>query len=340
MKILVVDDFRVDREELVELIESFDDLALDGVEACEDGVSALEIVESETPDIILCDVEMPYMDGFELLKAIRKGYPDIKFVFCSLYNRTEYLKNALDLDSNGYLLKPVDPQELHDCLRRMMESSRSLINVREELSQLREQALADREANRHLFVLSLLYGDLEGGEIARREEELGIGEWEDGVYLAVAEIDDYPERTENLPEEERRLFPIAVRRAFSEVVGELCPEGPSFFVPVASERFCYGMVRERVASEQEFWDFGKKCVQLCRQAGISVTVAIGPGATRPEAMTAAFQRCQYMLRFKYSIGKGRVLSRTSRPMIFSIFIVRLGYGVGYFGLLEYFTPQN
>ena len=313
MKILVVDDFRVDREELVELIESFDDLAIDGVEACEDGVTALEIVESEAPDIILCDVEMPYMDGFALLRAVREGYPDIKFVFCSLYNRTEYLKNALDLDSNGYLLKPVDPQELHDCLHRMMKSSLSLISVREELTRLREQASADREANRHLFVLNLLYGYLERGEIIRREDELELDEWREGIYLAVAEIDDYSQNIESLPEEERRLFPLAVWRSLSGALEELCPKGPAFFVPVASGRICYGVLRGQVENEQAFWSLGTRCVQRCRQAGVSVTVAVGPGVTRPDTMAAAFQQCQYMLRFKYSIGKGRVLLPNDIP---------------------------
>ncbi len=313
MKILVVDDFRVDREELVELIESFGDLAIDGVEACEDGVTALELVESEAPDIILCDVEMPYMDGFALLRAIREEYPDIKFVFCSLYNRTEYLKNALDLDSNGYLLKPVDPQELHDCLRRMMKSSLSLISVREELTRLREQAAADREANRQLFVLSLLYGYLERGEIIHREDELELDEWRGGIYLAVAEIDDYSGSIENLPEEERRLFPLAVWRALSEALEELCPKGPAFFVPVASGRICYGVLRGQVEGEQAFWNLGRRCVQRCRQAGVSVTVAVGPGVTCPDTMAAAFQQCQYMLRFKYSIGKGRVLLPNDIP---------------------------
>ena len=87
MKILVVEDFAIDREELLEMLASFQDLPIEEVKACENGRLALAAADSFLPDVVLCDVEMPYMDGFDLLRAMREKHPDVKFVFCSLYNR-------------------------------------------------------------------------------------------------------------------------------------------------------------------------------------------------------------------------------------------------------------
>ena len=127
MKILVVEDFAIDREEVVSILQSFRDLSIEEIRTCENGMTALEMTDTFVPDVILCDVEMPYMDGFTLLREVRAQYPDMRFVFCSLYNRVEYFKNALDLDSNGYLLKPLDPMQLHDCLQRFSQQGQKLL---------------------------------------------------------------------------------------------------------------------------------------------------------------------------------------------------------------------
>ena len=307
MKILIVEDFRIDQEEIVEMLHSFTDLPIEEIRTCEDGMEALDLLESFFPDVILCDVEMPYMDGFELLKTVRRRYQGIRFVFCSLYNRMEYLKNALDLDSNGYLLKPLNAEDLHQCLKRFLEQNQALMNEREELSQLREQVEKNRESLRELFVINLLHGCLDPEEIQEKQTELEIEDWFPGVRFAVVEVDDYFERAEQYRKEKRQQY--FYFKVWQTVYGFLqteVPAKPLFFVQVENARFCCGFRRTDI-SAQEFLELAQRTIQKCKEFSFSATIAVEPEVEKIDELTKAFDQCTYMLRFKYSTGKGSVL---------------------------------
>ena len=307
MKILVVEDFAIDREELLEMLSSFQDLPIEEVKACENGRLALAAADSFLPDVVLCDVEMPYMDGFDLLRAMREKHPDVKFVFCSLYNRLEYYKSALDLDSNGYLLKPLDSAQLHDCLLRFFEQSQVLSSEREELSQLREQVEKNRDSLRELFIINLLHGCLSPAEIEEKQSELEMEGWFTGIRFAVIEVDDFFDHAEQYRRQKRQqLYYFKLWQTIDRILHgseEICP---LFFVKVENARFCCGFRRESIP-EPLFLDNAQRLIQRCKAMGISVTVALEPNVESVEGLTRAFEQCSYMLRFKYSMGKGIVL---------------------------------
>ena len=117
--ILVIDDFFVDRENIIEQISSFKELEVEVIGSCENGYQALDFISKNEPDIIISDIEMPGMNGFELARIIRKDYPNIKIIFCTLYNQFEYAKKALYVDGYGYILKPIDVEELKECIIRV-----------------------------------------------------------------------------------------------------------------------------------------------------------------------------------------------------------------------------
>ena len=307
MKILVVEDFAIDREEVVSILQSFRDLSIEEIRTCENGMTALEMTDTFVPDVILCDVEMPYMDGFTLLREVRAQYPDMRFVFCSLYNRVEYFKNALDLDSNGYLLKPLDPMQLHDCLQRFSQQGQLLSSQREELSQLREQVEKNRESLRELFLINLLHGCLSREEMEEKQSELEMEGWFSGVRFAVIEVDDFFDRPEQLPKEKRQqLYYFKLWQTISKILHEEGEVQPLFLVKVENARFCCGFRRDDI-EEQLFLDKVQRLIQRCKQLSVSLTVAVEPNVKAIGDLTRAFEQCSYMLRFKYSMGKGIIL---------------------------------
>ena len=307
MKILVVEDFAIDREEVVSILQSFRDLSIEEIRTCEHGMTALEMTDTFVPDVILCDVEMPYMDGFTLLREVRAQYPDMRFVFCSLYNRVEYFKNALDLDSNGYLLKPLDPMQLHDCLQRFSQQGQLLSSQREELSQLREQVEKNRESLRELFLINLLHGCLSREEMEEKQSELEMEGWFSGVRFAVIEVDDFFDRAEHYRKEKRQqLYYFKLWQTISKILHEEGEVQPLFLVKVENARFCCGFRRDDI-EEQLFLDKVQRLIQRCKQLSVSLTVAVEPNVKAIGDLTRAFEQCSYMLRFKYSMGKGIIL---------------------------------
>ena len=76
------------------------------------GLKALELSKTLDIDIILTDVKMPKMNGLELIHALKEAKPHIKFIILSGYNDFDYVKEALQLGIENYLLKPINEEEL------------------------------------------------------------------------------------------------------------------------------------------------------------------------------------------------------------------------------------
>ena len=87
----------------------------------ERGVQGQETEESALPDVVLTDVKMPVMDGLAFSKILHDKYPDMQIVFLSGYNDFEYVKSALAVEACGYILKPLDPEELKGTMEKVRE---------------------------------------------------------------------------------------------------------------------------------------------------------------------------------------------------------------------------
>lgn len=96
------------------------------------GVEALSLISAAKPDVVLTDIRMPDMDGIALVEKLRERGSPVLPVIISGYQEFEYAKQAIRLGVEEYLLKPVNPEELSDCLEkcaRRLKSRRSRDNV-------------------------------------------------------------------------------------------------------------------------------------------------------------------------------------------------------------------
>ena len=109
-KVLVVDDERPNRLYLKKLLSSYGCEVFEAV----DGPSALELLRHERPDLILADVVMPGMDGFELCGAVKKlaSTRDVPVIMVTAKGQIEDLKKGFDLGAMDYIRKPFDAREL------------------------------------------------------------------------------------------------------------------------------------------------------------------------------------------------------------------------------------
>ena len=86
------------------------------------GIESLRIAEERKPDVILLDIMMPVMDGYEVLARLRSNdtTKDIKVVMVSALGGKIDIKNAMDLGADGYITKPVVVQKLYDLLDKFI----------------------------------------------------------------------------------------------------------------------------------------------------------------------------------------------------------------------------
>jgi DNA-binding NarL/FixJ family response regulator len=121
IKVLIVDDNEVVREGLKSILDPQGDIAVVG-EAV-DGLDAVAKAEKLLPDVILMDAHMPGMDGTEATRHIKKGMPDVKVLFLTVYG--DYVGSALEAGASWYLTKDCRRQDLLEAIRVLARSGRT-----------------------------------------------------------------------------------------------------------------------------------------------------------------------------------------------------------------------
>jgi DNA-binding NarL/FixJ family response regulator len=107
-RVLLADDHRMMAEGLKALLP--DEFELVGI--VEDGRAMIEAAERLRPDVIVADVAMPNLNGFEALARLRKSHPNIKVVFLTMHQNAAYARRALDGGASGFVVKHSAPEEL------------------------------------------------------------------------------------------------------------------------------------------------------------------------------------------------------------------------------------
>lgn len=137
MRVLVVDDEPLARESLQRILREEDDIEIVGEAG--DGVTALEQISQQQPDAVFLDIEMPGLNGFEVLDNLPK--PPL-VVFATAYD--EFAIRAFEANAVDYLLKPIRPERVSKAITRLRdvksrESPDDLSNLKKLLGELRPQ---------------------------------------------------------------------------------------------------------------------------------------------------------------------------------------------------------
>lgn len=120
MKVLVADDESIVREGFTYYI-SWNDFDCELVACSENGETALEAFKRTKPDIVITDIQMPKMNGFELAQEIQRLDPSVTVIFLSAYSEFEYAQTALKLGIFDYILKPLDISVFKATMERAVE---------------------------------------------------------------------------------------------------------------------------------------------------------------------------------------------------------------------------
>ena len=120
IRVLAADDEYWSRENLRNLLP-WQEYGMEFLEPACDGEEVLERMEEERPDILLTDINMPFMDGLELLARMQKEYPDVITVAVSGYDDFEKVKGTFLSGGIDYLLKPVGREDLEQVIHKVTD---------------------------------------------------------------------------------------------------------------------------------------------------------------------------------------------------------------------------
>ena len=125
VRIVIVDDNVFLQKAVAEKLSFFEDLTLKFTAL--NGVDLLDkLAKNKNIDLILMDIEMPECNGIEATKLVKDKYPQIKIIMLTVFDNDENIFNAIKAGADGYLLKEVNPKELHQGIHETMNGGAAM----------------------------------------------------------------------------------------------------------------------------------------------------------------------------------------------------------------------
>lgn len=174
VNIMITDDHSMIREGLRQLLELEGEFKV-VAEAC-DGIDCLEKLEAVTPDVLLLDINMPRMNGLEVLQKMKEKKMKIKVLVLTVHNEVEYLLKAVEIGVSGYLLKDSELAELKKAILAVKDGENyiqpSLIPVLNSkiIDKNKDTLKIESLTKRELDVLKFISYGMYNKEVAERLE--------------------------------------------------------------------------------------------------------------------------------------------------------------------------
>lgn len=119
VRVLIVDDNDFEREGIEFVLKQVDHAF--SIESVEDGAASLKKLQQKPFDLLITDIKMPILDGIELIYRIRDFDQAIKIIVISGFQDFEYARKLLNMGVSDYLLKPVNPVQLIDAIKKAVQ---------------------------------------------------------------------------------------------------------------------------------------------------------------------------------------------------------------------------
>lgn len=299
LKVFLVEDEFVIREGIKNNI----DWETHGYEFCGeagDGELAYPMIQRLRPDIVITDIRMPFMDGLELSRLIRRELPDIEIIILSGYQEFEYAKEAIKLGVAQYLSKPINGEEL---LAELEELS-AKIEEKRRATQIRERYLKEMEENtlreRKKLFQSLVVGDNTAAELLESAERLGIdlsAPWYNIILFKTQSLrhaqDEYSGSLIRIEEELRSLEDGTTVVSFDRNL-----EGKAFLLKAESEE-------QLQLQQQEYIEKIKDIME--KYEHVRYFGGIGRPVNRLRELPASFEQASHAFAHRYLVQDSRIL---------------------------------
>lgn len=167
--IIIADDHKMVREGIIQLLELDGDIKV--IAEASDGIECLNKIDELNPEVLLLDINMPKMNGLEVLQEIKTSKRDIKVLILTIHNEIEYLLKAVSIGVDGYVLKDSDSSILKSAIFTVYNGETYIQPsltplLKENALRFESNQQAELLTKREIEVLELLAEGLFNKEIA------------------------------------------------------------------------------------------------------------------------------------------------------------------------------
>ena len=288
--VLIVDDEYLIRSLVRNSIE-WESLGFQIVGEAEDGESALKMVENLRPLLMIVDINIPFMNGIDLAKAVRLKFPQIKIIILTGYEDFHSARSAIQAGVLDYILKPISPEEFGKTVVAardtiLLEERNRLLSIQ---NQVRPQL--DTQSLRERFLLTLLTGkhDDRQEEIRDRWELFRIVLQPEHFVVAVI----IPQDSVSLAD----LVPLSEEELLTDESGRI--------IVIANEDR-----RTTRLKDKKYYEAVESVLKQINRRGISATAGISKVTAAISDLSGAYRQAREACAGCYHEGMNRILFYT------------------------------
>ncbi|OBZ13682.1 response regulator [Bacillus sp. FJAT-26390] len=304
-KMIIVDD----EDEVREGVERLTDWKRCGFELVGDfsnGRDALEAVERLRPDVVITDINMPYMDGMELAAHLSALYRELKVVILTGYEDFEYAKQAIKLKVKDYLLKPINLQEFTDFLLKMKRELDDEQSRMEDMSALKQRLNESFPLLRERFLEKLVTVPMTEHDIVQKLDYFHLS-IEGPAYLAMLlDLEDADTPPVAAAYGDRELLRFAMLNIAQEII-EKEHGGIVFQTNHDKCVALLGGAAEKIAVDaQRLAAHASEAVR--KYLKLDVSIGIGSFCQTRRELRISYQEAYSALDYRFLLGIGSIIS--------------------------------
>ncbi len=299
--LLLVEDEEAIRQKLVYNV-SWAEHGFDPVLSAGNGVEALKLIEQNPVDIMVTDIQMPKMNGIDLIREIQTRNHPMKIIIISGFAEFEYAQEAIKFNVSDYLLKPFASRKLLDIALRLKEKLEQECAEKSELYGLREQLRQNMDTLREKFFTDLINGNLAGTDINAKMSFLGLTELAslDGQVIVI-EIPESQLRTAS--EEEKYLINLQFKQQLIRLL-----EGGIYRHRIINHQRNQMVVIFFAPDPNLAMRLEEYLVQLKMLLNQSLILGVGNRYRSLQDFSVSYQEACVAIQYSYLYGNDRVYS--------------------------------
>ena len=343
--LLADDDFLV--RSYLKMLTSWEKAGFEITADVRDGEEALEVLDREKIDLVVTDIAMPLMDGIELIREIRRKYPDIYVIVLSCHDEFEYVKKAMKEGADEYVLKnTLNEESLYTVLEAAEEhirQSKEEAGVKEQKQQTQEHAdmkkdpeedhIADADGKmgeksdqtgnmneKFLFFNQILAGTLSGEEREEKRIRAGIcGKYKNSAVIVIKR--EETEYTEDPLEEARKeQYSLEFYRRMQEKLqsrpGESETEKEMIYLGNGTY-CCFLDLSDEYKSSvmyQHLTGTASACYKICAEEEEAYKIGVSNICIGADALRQAYQQARMMIKNSFYEKDGIAYYEADRAM--------------------------
>ena len=300
--VLLVDD----EEDIIRIIMKkldWESMGLTVIGHAANGVEALEMAEEMSPDIVMTDIKMPYMDGLTLCRKLKELSRTIRVIIFSGFDEFEYAKEAIKMEAEEYLLKPVNAVELKEVFERVKNDLDRELDEKRNTDKLRAYYMESLPVLQESFYMALLEGRIVPEQINRYMENYQV--YLNGPYYVVTVLHISQQALEEETQMDPFLQAVSVRKFAEEQAEE---RWRSRFVIYLGDI----IVISQVNSRDKILEYTNEMDRLCRMVkkvcNARITAGIGYLCDNLEQLPLSYQGAKQAVSYRVLYGNTRAIS--------------------------------